>query len=361
MSTLEEDETQQSIMNNIRDLAAMCGLELNDEAHHALASMQPDHVEELLQSVTRKVQIGTVTNASNYICAAIKRGYTSNESYQAAKGDGKGGSFGSFAGRGKGPVGGKPSSDGEVHAALQRVAAAGVMLSEEATAALNQVLPEHAVEILDHVILKAGELRDPSNYVAATIARGYQPRNDFKGGLGEGKFGGKGKYDDYGAQKLQPQHWPPESSSWGKSSYGDASWATSSTNARPAAVLPSDITALEQMVVDLNLEGLWGEQQFDVNTLLMLRCVPEGQAKELLGSFAGKARAMKGKGKGISNINNFVQSAIVKILRGDRTYEKGGYQDGKSQPQQWMSLGGQGGYGDYNGGYPPAKRGRWEA
>eukprot|EP00971_Amphidinium_carterae_P247860 4921896-Amphidinium_carterae.1 len=62
-------------------------------------------------------------------------------------------------------------------------------------------------------------------------------------------------------------------------------------------LLNQDITPLEQLVVDLNGESLWEDQQFDINTLLMLRCLPESDALDLIGTFGQKARAMKGKGR----------------------------------------------------------------
>mmetsp|Transcript_22557 Transcript_22557/g.51636 ORF Transcript_22557/g.51636 Transcript_22557/m.51636 type:complete len:363 (-) Transcript_22557:29-1117(-) len=351
------------------ELARDYQLELSEDAIDSLVSISAEDIMECLQGVAKKVQLGVVGNPSKYICAAVSRGYMKNEQFYAMKGE-KGSMKGYDGGKGydkgydskgydsakgyskaggKGPVGGGGygKSDGgwkgdggweapntDVHSALQQVAAMGIQLNHDAIAQLGQLQPEQAVEILEQVARKAGELRDPSNYVSATIAKGYQPTS------------GKGGFND----------WPPapiigSAKGGGLPKFqGDAPWNTpgKSGPVPRAAMLPPDITPLEQLVVDLNGESLWEDQQFDINTLLMLRCLPESDALDLIGTFGQKARAMKGKGKGISNINNYIQTAIVKITRGEGA--SGGYAGGDHSYFNGHDL---------NGGESSAKRPRW--
>lgn len=257
-------------------VAKALGLVLDAEALQSVTSLPEEYVSEFLEGVAKKVHQGTIANPNKYICGTMKRGYTPNEAYRAQRASG--------ALAPKAIVLDGPHSDAALEAAVDRVRATGVVLTEEAAAALGSVPQLHAVEILDHVAEKAGELRDPSNYVVATIARGYQPRGER----------GKGK------------------------GYPSPLTATPEADGRfRRTMLPEDVRPLERRVVELNGEGLWGEQKFDVATLLALRCLPQEQALEVLEGFANKARTMKGHGKGISNINNYMQAAVTKILRGE--------------------------------------------
>eukprot|EP00439_Symbiodinium_sp_Y106_P078345 s462_g17.t1 len=77
--------------------------------------------------------------------------------------------------------------------------------------------------------------------------------------------------------------------------------------------VPPDVTVMERAVLDLNQRDLWNGQNLDANSLLALRCLPEEQAMDLLGSLYSK-----GTGKGgvsIANPNNYLQAAIAKIVR----------------------------------------------
>eukprot|EP00928_Gymnodinium_smaydae_P080756 TRINITY_DN64397_c0_g1_i1.p2 TRINITY_DN64397_c0_g1~~TRINITY_DN64397_c0_g1_i1.p2 ORF type:complete len:369 (-),score=98.70 TRINITY_DN64397_c0_g1_i1:65-1135(-) len=273
-------------------LAAQLGLQLNDESRASLATLPPQHVSEFLQSLARKVAIGTVGNPNNYICATIRRGYTPNDAYHAQKGKGcwKGGAAfgggGGDVGMGMG-VGGGCAPAATVLESIKKAQAAGVPLTEEASSALLQAPMAHAAEILDYVAERAQEIRDPSNYIVATLARGYMPRGE-KGDKGKGKDKKGGFVDAMGIPQKRPM----------------------------PRLLPVDASPLELKVVELNCECLWGEQQFDISTLLALRCIPMPQAIQLIDSFANKARSMKGKGKGIADINNYIQATVAKIQRG---------------------------------------------
>eukprot|EP00930_Biecheleria_cincta_P039125 TRINITY_DN26913_c0_g1_i1.p1 TRINITY_DN26913_c0_g1~~TRINITY_DN26913_c0_g1_i1.p1 ORF type:complete len:479 (+),score=123.46 TRINITY_DN26913_c0_g1_i1:110-1438(+) len=64
---------------------------------------------------------------------------------------------------------------------------AGLSLSNEALTALSGLPPLDAAELLEHVLEKSQELRDPSNYIVSTVARGFQSRRanrSFPGGPG---------------------------------------------------------------------------------------------------------------------------------------------------------------------------------
>lgn len=59
---------------------------------------------------------------------------------------------------------------------MQKAESLGLDLSEEAMKALITLPSTHASELLEAVADKHETLRDPSNYVVSTIARGYVPR-----------------------------------------------------------------------------------------------------------------------------------------------------------------------------------------
>ena len=59
---------------------------------------------------------------------------------------------------------------------MQKAEAIGLDLSEEAVKALLTLPSTHASELLETVAEKHETLRDPSNYVVSTIAKGYVPR-----------------------------------------------------------------------------------------------------------------------------------------------------------------------------------------
>ena len=59
---------------------------------------------------------------------------------------------------------------------MQRAESIGLQLSDEAVKALLTIPCSHASELLETVSEKHTTLRDPSNYVISTIAKGYVPR-----------------------------------------------------------------------------------------------------------------------------------------------------------------------------------------
>lgn len=263
-----------------------------EETYLALCTLPEAHVSELLQSVAFKVAKGTLTNPSNYICAAVSRGYTPNDSFKGAKGyssgkgyspAGKGPSYDSSGWYSSTPAGAQSDPDAgnlALQAAMQSATSAGVQLTQEAANSLMTVPSTTAADILEYVAVKYHELRDPSNYIIATIFKKGQQKGD-KGYDSYGdKGGGKGKFK----------------------------------GPRPLKSIPQDLTPLERAVVDLNQEALWGAQEIDFNTVLALRCLPQHEAMAILTSFGGKGRS--GKGGDIFNINNYLQAAVAKTQRG---------------------------------------------
>jgi len=331
------------------------GLELTAEAYTAMASLPEAHIAELLQSVATKVAKGSLNNPSNYICAAIKRGYQSNDTWNQLKATGMGdynqatGVTDYYQASGMAPTaypgpaaigvphmseiswGEESTEEGNLalQLAMQNATVGGVLLTQEAANSLMSVPSQMAASILDYVAQKHHELRDPSNYIIATVAKKVQDKGKGKGGgstsaaysSGGGGGGGKGK--------------------------------------SRAAMIPNDISAVELKCVEVNAEGLWGEQQLDLNTLMSLRCLSQDVALNMLEQFVGKGR---GKGGGIANINNYLQAGIAQIQKGDMS----GYNASNLPPAIEDAAaaieanagysGGAGGNSDFE---PDAKRSRW--
>jgi len=277
----------------IMQAAQGLGLELTAEAYASMSTLPESHIAELLQSVATKVAKGSLNNPSNYICAAIKRGYQSNDAWNAAK------DAGLAPPPNLGPTtmgvqrmsevtwGEESSEEGNMalQLAMQTATVAGVLLTQEAANALMAVPSQMAASILDYVAQKAGELRDPSNYIIATVAK---------------KVGDKGK---------------GKGSSWGdsgKGEFGDSKGKGKGKGRRP--MIPPDITTVELKCTEVNSLGLWGDQIIDLNTLMALRTLPSEISLTMLDQFVAKGR---GKIGAIANINNYLQAGIAAIQRGD--------------------------------------------
>eukprot|EP00439_Symbiodinium_sp_Y106_P082035 s22_g21.t1 len=285
------------------------------------ASMQ-DHAFELLDAVAQKSARGEVKDISNYISATISRGYVPRSG-----GGGCGGCGGMKRSYAESFPKDQSSAGGDDTAAsalinsrgMQQAEAVGLQLTDEAVHALLTVPTSHASEILEAVAEKHTELRDPSNYVVATIRRGYIPRGaegslppgkgvKGKGKGGDGGFGG-GSFGGYGVG--MGSVFAPQGHGGGKG------------ERHRRDLVPTDVTAVESAVLELNDLGLFPDQPLNVSTLLTLRipgsriCVYE---LELIGDKAMemvenlKAKGI-GKGKAVSNPNNYLQAAVCKVVR----------------------------------------------
>jgi len=297
---------------------AQLGLDINDEAMTALISLPQEHAFELLDAVAQKASSGQVKSASNYVCATISRGYVSRAGGGSAPGRNSASSL-------------PPLSAGEYEAAaaalistpgMQKAESVGLQLTDEAVQALLRIPSSHASELLEVLAGKVGTLRDPSNYVIATIAKGYTPRSqgggkggDMGGGYGGGMGGGMG--GGYGGDS----YGMGGGDSWSSGGFGGKGDGGKGKGERKGGMVPPDVSTVESAVLELNEMGLF-PQPLSVNTLLTLRCIPQDAAMEMLNNLHSKG---KGKG-GISNVNNYLQAAVVKAVReggGEGTFPGG--------------------------------------
>jgi len=322
-------------MASVAEEVHRSGLELNHEAIAALETLPPSHAQELLEATSQKYQNGSLKDPSNYICATINRGYVPRSGAQT----------GILGGKGQGPTGPRGSNYEAAAASLiatkgmQKAEEVGLALSDEAVKALLTIPASHASEILEAVADKHTELRDPSNYVVATISRGYVPRSESNshggkgGGYGGGKagsglyesiYGGRGGqpgYDNYGQGGKGPGYGAPigGGGNFGKSAgygaQGHSMWGGGKDSGKGprSVVLPEDVTPVESAVLELNEKDLWSGQEISAATMLSLRCIPQEEALELLQNLQGKGLS-KGS-KGIGNLNNYIQAAISKMTR----------------------------------------------
>ncbi|CAK9021632.1 unnamed protein product [Durusdinium trenchii] len=327
-------------MPSIGDEVYRLGLDLSNEAMAAVEKLPYGHAVELLGATQQKFQSGHLKDPSNYICATVSRGYVPRS------GSGQKGAIG--AGGAKGGGGHKPGSDNYEAAAaaliqtpgMKKAEDAGVSLSDEAIQALLTIPASHASEILDAVAEKHQDLRDPSNYVIATINRGYVPRSE-GGGAGKGgkaagnlyetiygsKGGGKQPHFEDHSKRSHSSVFsgPIGAGAGGYGSYGNSysgSWSGGGGGGggghphptrRNTNLLPNDLSRVESAVLELNDQDLWAGQEINCATLLSLRCIPEDDAMELLQNLQGKGIS-KGS-KGIGNLNNYIQAAVSKIAK----------------------------------------------
>jgi len=330
-------EAPETLTPRVQACAAELGILLDASSAAALATLPEVHAIELLGSVADKVASGHIKNPSNYVVATISRGYVPKAAggaqayaYQVHT-TGKGGS---------------PQNADDMAAAhlaashgMVVLQQANIQLRDEAMQALLTLPTEHASQLLEQVASKTG-IRDPSNYVCATVAKGYLPQetalfgqppppstphpylnpgwgteaSSFKGEKGRGTEassfkGEKGRGTEAGSFKGEKGLRPETRSDGGKSQQASTG----------PALVPPDATQLEMAVLDLNAQDLWQSQRVDANSLLALRCVSEEQALGLLGSLYAKGA---GKGKGsvnIGNLNNYIQAAVKKIMKAEST------------------------------------------
>jgi len=213
---------------------------------------------------------------------------------------------------------------------MQKAQQVQLQLNDEAVTALLQLETAHASELLEIVADKHTSLRDPSNYIVATIARGFVPKANANDpppppGLPPGL--------PRTPPPRQPLPHPPQPPPWGPhvvpphSSappvYTNGSMGKSAGPRGPNDLVPPDLSQVEAKVLELNAQDLWSGQQINVETLVAMRCVRQDQALQLLGSLEAKGR---GKG-GISvrDPNNYVQAAVVKIGKSAAEGGSGGF------------------------------------
>ena len=309
------------------------GLRLDSNAMGAMRTLPLDHALELAKNVKDKVASGHIRNASSYVCATVVRGYVP---------EANGGAQAFCQAQSTEPTHQVPAAAlqvvpnppnvagaGDMTLAVARLtstigmvkaAAAGVSLSDEAVQALLKLPTQHASSLLEQVAEKKDVIRDLSNYVIATVARGYHPK---EGGLVGGHLGvHQSRPKAMPEQPLAPiaqvlpslPLQPQFSLQRGANAPPERSKGKGKTKEKESLELvPSDASTVEMAILDLNQKDLWDGQRLDAESLLALRCIPEEQGMDLLGSLYSK-----GTGKGnvkIRNPNDYVQAAVAKIIR----------------------------------------------
>lgn len=350
--------------------AQQAGVELDAMAMQALATLPEEHASEMLEYVADNHAY--LRNASKYITSTVARGFVPRRSGMAGDPAAAAAAAGHFAAAGGGGAAG--SCGPEYAEGLRRRASeAGIGLSDDAAAALAQLAVEHAEELLAFVLSKHGELRDPSNYIASTVARGFKSRRE--GPVPGGHFAGpsargaatathdveraKQRMQEAGVE-LDQMAWaaieslpaehaleimdyvaenhrflrnpssyvsstvsrgfvsrkggigaPSSSLLGGKGppAFYPAATAHAAPLSTNPALIPPDVTPLERRVLQVNAQVLSPSQQVDFQTYLALRCVPQWQAEELLQTVQAKCSV-------IASPCNYIQAAVTKIQRG---------------------------------------------
>jgi len=267
---------------------------------------------------------------------------------------------------------------------LSKAQQVGLTLTNEALQALSGLPPEHAAELLEFVLEKSHELRDPSNYVVSTVARGFQSRKSRFGppnhassvaassGTGFSPMSnevaqGLQRLQEFGIQldesaKQALSTLPPEHASEmleylvenrgnlrSPSNYvsstvargfvsraqrlaakgGDKGSGKGSAGVNPS-IVPADASALERRCLHIN-GNLASEQRIDFPTYLALRCLPQWQAGEVLDTLEARLGA-------VGNVCNYVQATVSKIQRGDPASGKGKGDGFGNMPPPSMEL-----------------------
>lgn len=245
--------------------AQQAGLTLSADATQALAGLPQEHASELLDFVLEKH--GELRDPSNYIASTVARGFKSR----------RGGSQPHYV---PAPL---PSSAAEAVAkSLQKLRDESIEVDDMAQQALASLPPEHALEMLEYIEENHSYLRNPSNYISSTVARGFVPRRSNNAAAAHTGKGG-----------------------CAQANYGFAAGG-SPVN---ASLVPTDATPLERRILQINSHSLPAGQQIDFMTYMALRCIPSWQASELLDSLAAKSGF-------ISSACNYIQAAVTKINRG---------------------------------------------
>lgn len=263
-------------IDRLLERAKQVGLAINGEALNAIAGLPSDHAAELLEFVLEKAP--ELRDPSNYIMSTIARGFKPRRflgSSQRACASSSQSSFG----------GGAPTDSQDVMSqGLQRLSELGLQIDDTARQALAALSADHASEMIDYVAENYNHLRNPSNYISSTVARGFVPRGQ--------KGSDKGKAGKGGGSAGNFQH------------------------------VPNDVSVIERRATHIN-SNLAPEMRIDFVTYLALRCLPEWQAADLLDGLEMRISS-------ISNPCNYLQAAVTKIQRGDKGKGKGGYSESPS-------------------------------
>ncbi|CAE7199186.1 unnamed protein product [Symbiodinium sp. CCMP2592] len=249
---------------------------------------------------------------------------------------------------------------------LLKVQQVGLQLTNEALEALAGLPPEHAAELLEFVLEKSGELRDPSKYVVSTIARGFQPRRlrgqqNFAAPLDAGdilarawqRIQAMGIYLEDSAKQalsqLSTEHagemleyviehhqnlrnpsgyivstinrgFVPRSQRRGGDRGPRHDRGHSGPPGTKSSLLPQNLTPLERRCLELNAHIPAG-QRIDVPTYLTLRCLPQWQAAEVLDGLEVRLATSAGQSE-VGSVCSYLQTAVSIIQGGESRLSK---------------------------------------
>jgi len=154
------------------------GVELDAMAMQALASLPPEHAAEMLEYIADNAT--NLRNPSKYISSTVARGFVPRRCGGLAASAAAAGVTSFGPAHPSAPASAAPPgtliSPEELQALLGRATERGITLADYAVTALAGLAAEHAVELLEFVLERHYELRDPSNYIASTVARGFKSR-----------------------------------------------------------------------------------------------------------------------------------------------------------------------------------------
>mmetsp|Transcript_88596 Transcript_88596/g.247833 ORF Transcript_88596/g.247833 Transcript_88596/m.247833 type:complete len:586 (+) Transcript_88596:69-1826(+) len=243
--------------------AAEHGLDLEDSALEALANVPLGDALNLLDDMAAKGagKGGGIRNPSAYVISACAK----MNSAPPAIGKGKG----------PGPGGHTPSRPALVapsysNRSADRAAELGIHLNDEAISALGAIALRDAYSLLEDMAGKGkGAIRNPSAYVIGAV-------NKMTGG------GGGGGGSDWGSRNIV-----------GK---GRA---------------PAHGASLEQRIIDLNRSGIWGGEKIDVEAMMALKRLSDGEAHDLLDSLEAKGGGSRG---GVRNPSNYIGAAVNRMV-----------------------------------------------
>ncbi|CAJ1334659.1 unnamed protein product [Effrenium voratum] len=290
------------------------GVELDFVATQAVATLLPQQALELLHFVADNR--AWLPNPSFFIAQSVSGGCVLPGVYAAAQSGGID------------PV--------TMERLLLKAQQVGLALTNEALTALSGLSPEQAAELLEFVLEKSTELRDPSQYVVSIVARGYQPRR--------ARFENERRWqrvlelgiqlDDPAKQalaKLSPEQ-ADEMLEYiiehhqhlrSPSNYiistvargfvprprkgGDKGRGNNPMGVNPN-IMPADLTPLERRCLQINSHLAHG-QRIDVPTYLALRCLPAWQAAEVLD---GLEQRLAGPSE-VGSVCSYLKTAVSTI------------------------------------------------
>lgn len=276
------------------DRLNLAGVELDVEALQALEKLPSDHAVEILTYVAENHNY--LRNPSKYVTSTCARGFVPKPAGKGTSSDlGQGGGTSVAA-----TVGPGAATDPEtMEKLLLKAQQVGVTFTNEALNAMANLSQEKAAELLESVLDRSQELRDPSQYIVNAVMNGFQLKRTPGYGNGSGGYGAGQGADGNQGLGMNPKQVPP------------------------------DITPLERRVLQVNTSAYPQGEQIDLNSYLALRCLPDWHAAEMLDTLEAKHGA-------ITSPCNYIQAAVSKIQRGHHHGRGGDYGEAGDPKRQRM-------------------------